>query len=242
MHHDYFISMAISEMCRKRIELLYKEGYARYDNQTRDMLTKFLDTGKVEACFAPRGHYYKNICYLNKTQQKVTKECCDRFVEDKVSHEVTFKYNGKSETYKIAVGMPMLVTQNLKNENLFNMMEKEITHISGNGILFTNDVYIFDYNIFAQSFSPAFCCTVCKYQGAEIDEQYNIYNVNRMDKKQFYTALSRIIKLEYCISISATSHLAKKSKKPRKIQLDIFWAKYSNLITKWPKYSYLLIY
>lgn len=63
-----------------------------------------------------------------------------------------------------------------------------------------------------------------------------------MDKKQFYTALSRIIKLEYCISISATSHLAKKSKKPRKIQLDIFWAKYSNLITKWPKYSYLLIY
>lgn len=42
----------------------------------------------------------------------------------------------------------------------------------------------------AQSFIPAFCCTVYKYQGVDIDESYNIYNVNRMDKKQLYTALS----------------------------------------------------
>ena len=50
---------------------------------------------------------------------------------------------------------------------------------------------------FAQSFILAFCCTVCKYQGDDIDEPYNIYNVNRMDKKQLYTTLSRTTKLDF---------------------------------------------
>ena len=59
-------------MCPKRVEFKYKEGCARCDEQTRDMLTKFLETGKLEGEFAPRGTFSKNICYLNKTRQKVT--------------------------------------------------------------------------------------------------------------------------------------------------------------------------
>ena len=93
--------------------------------------------------------------------------------------------------------MPMLVTQNLKNENLFNMMEFKIEHITEDGNMFTIGGHTFEYSKFSQCFIPAFCCTVYKYQGAEIDEHYNIYNVNRMDKKQLYTALSRTTKLEY---------------------------------------------
>ena len=48
-----------------------------------------------------------------------------------------------------------------------------------------------------ESFIPSFCVTVYKYQGADINEPYNIYDVNKMDKKQLYTALSRTTKLEY---------------------------------------------
>lgn len=50
---------------------------------------------------------------------------------------------------------------------------------------------------FRQYFIPAFCCTVYKYQGADIKEHYNILDVNRMDKKQLYTCLSRTTKFEY---------------------------------------------
>lgn len=39
--------------------------------------------------------------------------------------------------------------------------------------------------------------TVRKYQGGEIDDHYNIYDINRMDKKQLYTSLSRTTKVEY---------------------------------------------
>ena len=71
-------------------------------------MAKFLETGKVTGKFAHRGQYYKNLCYLNKTRQKVTRECCDRFVEDKESYEVDFLYNSKRERYSVCVGMPML--------------------------------------------------------------------------------------------------------------------------------------
>lgn len=56
---------------------------------------------------------------------------------------------------------------------------------------------VIKYSKFRQCFIPAFCSTVYKYQGADIDEPYNIYNVNRMNIKQLYTALSRTTKLEY---------------------------------------------
>lgn len=183
-------------MCPKRVEFKYKEGCARCDEQTRDMLTKFLETGKLEGEFAPRGTFYKNICYLNKTRQKVTRECCDRFVADEESYPVDFIYNNKIERYSVSLGMPMLVTQNLKTEFLFNMMELSIDHIS-DGNLLTIGGHTFEYRKFRQCFIPSFYSTVYKYQGADIDEHYNIYNVNRMDKKQLYTALSRTTKLEY---------------------------------------------
>ena len=67
---------------------------------------------------------------------------------------------------------------------------------------------VFPIGTFAQSFIPAFCCTVYKYQGADISEPYNIYNVNRMDKKQLYTAPSRITKFEYIhLNTSALNHV-----------------------------------
>ena len=36
---------------------------------------------------------------------------------------------------------------------------------------------------FADSFIPSFCLTVYKYQGGEINTDYNIYDINGMDKK-----------------------------------------------------------
>lgn len=50
---------------------------------------------------------------------------------------------------------------------------------------------VFNLVEFRNSFIPAFCVTVYKYQGADIDEPYNIYDVNLMKKK---TTLYCIIK------------------------------------------------
>ena len=132
---------------------------------------------------------------MNSTRQKVTKDCCDRFTEGKQSFEVEFIYDGNKELYPVCFGMPVLATTNLKSEEIYNMMEFKVEIINNQTVTITDTE--FPINKFAQSFIPAFCCTVYKYQGADINQPYNIYNVNRMDKKQLYTALSRTTKLEF---------------------------------------------
>ena len=50
---------------------------------------------------------------------------------------------------------------------------------------------------FRENFMPIFCVKVHKYQGCDIDDHYNIFEINRMDKKQLYTALSKTKYLDY---------------------------------------------
>ena len=123
---------------------------ARYDIKTRDILTKFLEIGKVTAEFADRKPLYKNICYLNSTRQKVTKECCDRFTEGKQSYEVEFIYDGKKEVYPVCARMPVLVTTNLKSDEIYNMMEFEVKSIDKQTVMIADTVFPIDK--FSQSF------------------------------------------------------------------------------------------
>ena len=74
-------------------------------------------------------------------------------------------------------------------------MEFTIEEIQNNRFKVNNEWY--DEKEFSVSFIPSFCVTVYKYQGADINEPYNIYDVDRMDKKQLYTALSRTTKFDF---------------------------------------------
>ena len=127
--HNYFTSKSVSEMCPKRVEMTYIKGTARYDIATRNMLGNFLTFKHIKHKFQPIGQYYKNICWLNSTRKAVTKDCCDRFVKDKQSIEINFKYKSQIEKYKTCEGMPVICTQNMKPKNMFNMMEFTIDEI-----------------------------------------------------------------------------------------------------------------
>ena len=70
---------------------------------------------------------------------------------------------------------------------MFNMMEFTIDEIDEHGTSFKVNNVWFEHNDFRQSFIPAFCCTVYKYQGADIKENYNILDVNGMDEKKSCT-------------------------------------------------------
>ena len=205
INYYYLYSKTIKQMCPRRKTLKYIEDSCRYDKQTHEILSKFLIHGKVSYHFDIIDQkYYKNICYLNKTRIEVNTKCCDNYVEGKQYEIVKFKYNNKAETYKVCIGMPVLATTNIKDKEIFNTMEFTIEDIKDDRTddrrsirnFKINDIW-FDIKEFSESFIPSFCVTVYKYQGADINEPYNIYDVNKMDKKQLYTALSRTTKLEY---------------------------------------------
>ena len=196
IHYDYLGSKTVRDMCPRIETLQYIEKSCRYDKQTHKMLDKFLKYGKVSAYFNPIDKtLYKNICYLNSTRIRVNTECCDRFVKGKRYETIDFKYNGKKETYKVCLNMPVLATQNIKHKNIFNTMEFVVEDMNDRSFKVNNEW--FEIGEFSESFIPSFCVTVYKYQGADIDEHYNVHDVNRMDKKQLYTALSRTTKFDY---------------------------------------------
>ena len=196
IHYDYLESKTISEMCPRIETLQYIEKSCRYDKQTHEMLKTFLKHSKISTYFQPIDKkLYKNICYLNSTRIKVNAQCCDQFTKDKRYETVEFKFDNKKETYKVCQNMPVLATTNMKDKNIFNTMEFVIEKIKENKFKVNNEWY--DIKEFSESFIPSFCVTVYKYQGADIDEHYNIHDVNRMNKKQLYTALSRTTKIEY---------------------------------------------
>ena len=95
--------------------------------------------------------------------------------------------------------MPIVATSNLKSKICSNRMEFKIEEIYYDEIKINNNGVIEDFTFkeFGKSFILAFCVAVYKYQGCDIDEHYNIHDIEKMDKNMFYTSLSRTKKFEY---------------------------------------------
>ena len=198
--YDYFTSIPITEMCPRGVETKYIEEYARYDPQIRSLLTEFLQNGCIKHQFKTPIDGYHNICYTNKTRRRITQECCNRYTENLDYMKIEFKYKGPKERYRIAVNMPMLVTKNMRNKEMYNMQQYKIDKIQENdegNLEFILNGQTFSHSEFRESFISAFCVTVYKYHGSTITEPYNIYDAEKMDKKQLYTALSRTTKLDH---------------------------------------------
>ena len=194
--YNYLRSASVRQMCPQIVTLEYIEDSCRYDKKTHIVLDRFLKKGKIAKNFYPvDAGLYKNICYLNKTRIEVNTRCCDRFVKGKKYEHVVFKNDDKKEEYKVCVGMPVIATENIKEHKIFNTMEFLVEDITEDSFWISGQE--FDLKTFSQCFVPSFCITVHKCQGADINEHYNIYDVNRMDKKLLYTALSRTTKFKY---------------------------------------------
>ena len=185
--YDYFTSIPITEMCPRRVEMKYIEEYARYDPQTRSLLTEFLENGCIKHQFKTPIDSYHNICYTNKTRWRITQENLSPHSPNLDYVEIAFKYKGPKERYRIATNMPMLVTKNMRNKGMYNNMQQyNIGKIQEND---EGDLEVilngqtFSHSEFRESFIPAFCVTVYKYQGSTITEPYNIYDADKMDKK-----------------------------------------------------------
>ena len=73
--------------------------------------------------------------------------------------------------------MPVLATK---------YMECVLEEINDNQFKINNEW--FEPIEFCDFFIQGLCVTVYKYHGVDINEPYNIYDVNKMNKKQLYTA------------------------------------------------------
>ena len=213
LKYDYTKSPAILDMCSETIELEYIEKSARYDNKTFEMLSNFLKTGRLNQKLANYTDSFVNICYFNSTRIEVNKMCSDAFCEGKKHLKVNFYYNGSKEEYKVCDGTPVIWIDNMKDRKMFNRQQSTVKRINKNGFTIKENNEKFSIDDFRKTFNLAFCITLYKYQGAEIDQHYIIFDTEAMNKKQLYTALSWTTKFKYNSGVFEVIHYLKDRKK-----------------------------
>ena len=98
--------------------------------------------------------------------------------------------------FKVCADTLVICINNMKVRGMFNSQQFTVKSINKNGITKENDQK-FSIHDFRKKFYLAFNIRVYKYQGAEIDQHYNIFATEAMNKKQLYTALSRTTKFKY---------------------------------------------
>ena len=111
---------------------------------------------------------------------------------NKIIKEVKFHYEMMLKCILSVKKYQVMATKYLKTMNIFNTMEFKTRQI-----IRDDDKYFFMINDkrftekeFGEYFIPSFCLKVYKFQGERF-ALIIMFDVNRMDKKQIYTVMSR---------------------------------------------------
>ena len=153
---QFFESRSVEEMCPTRTKCDYIPASARYDSELFQRLENVLTTSSVDFReFKSRKNIlYANICFKNKTRKKINRICCTKWIEEKRPpklSQISFHYQGEKEEYQIAPGMPLICTQTIDLEKMYEklgvdleMWPYEYEHKFGTvEVLFNNQQFIF---------------------------------------------------------------------------------------------------
>ena len=186
--------------------------HARYDQKSFKIFDTFTSTGKgyglKKLPAVEKDKIYPfYLCATNDTRKKFTKLCTDHFCEE--GKEFKFAYQGKSETYKLKEGAPVICTKNnpdLKKIGIANNWKGHISHIASTGELITVKGILYDEDSgwsegeqvimrseFVEHFLPLYVSTIHKFQGGVIKGEYAILEMDQYmsDRNVVYTSITR---------------------------------------------------
>lgn len=178
------------------INLDYQEGTSRYDKPLRDVLQYLVKYEKLHPCLNDPKYRLKpmlttNISYTNPKRKEINQILFDQIVwkEDKQVFRI-----GKMRLY---IGVPLLAFENNKKFNYFNSQFFTVVEIRDTTIVLEGEGKTIEIEFeHLKDFDYAFCATTHKSQGRTINEEYNIYEVSKMDFRLLYVALSRARSLD----------------------------------------------
>ena len=94
-------------------------------------------------------------------------------------------------------GLPIIACRTRKGDGFVNSDECKVVEVNDKKVIVkiegVKDLVTLDHDEFGKSFYPAYCITVHKSQGITIEEDYTIYDWDRMDNRLKYVALSRAV-------------------------------------------------
>lgn len=179
--YSYQESRMFKLMCKNvMINFEYNKDYARNDEMTYEVSQYLLKTGKLHP--ALKGRRVNSDLKANVTRTRaMRKEINDKFdgFNYFVGQKIIMEYNSMKEI-------------ELKKAGIYNSEFYEIEEIFGDEFKLKGKNHL----VKKRFIQPAYAVTVYKYQGSEINEPFNIMEVDKMCIEELYTALTRARRFE----------------------------------------------
>ena len=190
--YDYANSHAFNELVDFNLVQLSK--CRRSDKELFDMYSNpskiNLDKVNTKKCI-------RNLCYLNSTRKRINTIYMEKMAPEDAIIIAKNKTNPQSQDMMAYKGLPIIACRTRKGDGFVNSDEGKIMKVNDKNIIVkiegVEKEIELDYDEFGKSFYPAYCITVHKSQGITIEEDYTIYDWDRMDDRLKYVGLSRAV-------------------------------------------------
>ena len=159
--------------------------------------------GKIDISGFGKKKTLKNISFTNNKRKLINSECVEEYLRNYQGQCLEIPklhYDKNSQAYTLTEGMPLIARINKKTSNICNNEVFRVKRICSDFILVTNEVkdeLKVLINDIPRTFHLAFCITVHKSQGQTFNEDYTIYEWNKMDSTLKYVSLSRATDIKY---------------------------------------------
>ena len=205
--YNYENEKLIMSLCGyRKFNMKYIDGCGRYDNLLYRTIVYFLKYSKLPKWTNKLKKCNVNLAFTNKKCFQVNQKKIDS-IKGKPINKSQFKISSKKKQNKIGdyclikliKSMPII-----SNVNLLNIKKSERTIIKKvfpkkKQVLIKDPhsrKYItLSFEDLLNNFDYGYCMTVHRMQGDEINEDYNIYEVEKMSAELLYTAIGRGKKL-----------------------------------------------
>ena len=221
IQYDYDESKTINEWIPNRIELEYDTTSSRYNFESYIILKNFLKYNTIynKTFKSIDLDLDTNLCYLNKTRIIVNTNYIKNYILKNNCKTIlcNFHYNNSNESYPVFESMKLICIRTDRKYDIYNSMEYKLSSIDFEKEIFTiNDIKYNIYN-FTRTFIPNYCMTIHKAQGSTyLNKHYNLFDIDIINKRLFFTALSRTNDIMKYIHLDQTKmrkyYLNKKEK------------------------------
>jgi hypothetical protein len=203
-NHPVVKYLTNNNRCELNVRKRYDEALWNYaeDFYERDVVGRQI---KEKRPTIEQIYLHKNICYLNKTRDRINDSCMEHFKEQ--TDSIYLPYERKDDkdrpnSVHLFIGLPIMSIKNDSELGIINSDEFQVVNFDEDN--FTAErvedgtSLEFECDDFHKYFVANYCSTTHKSQGATITEPIYIWDWERMsaDKNVGYTALTRAKELK----------------------------------------------
>jgi ATP-dependent exoDNAse (exonuclease V) alpha subunit len=155
-------------------------------------------------------YYYKSLCFTNKKRKEINTIMMNKFIKmknDQLNKEkqiipIILKCKSGDEMgqdVKLIKGMPIIARKTTDKYDIMNNETFSIYDINEKTFKIRVHQSPIEINIneFQDLFNVAFCMTIHRAQGQTFNENYSIYEWERLDNRLKYVSLSRATDKKY---------------------------------------------